>query len=134
MTTDVVRLSLFVAAALVFVVLLKQVRPELALPAGLAALVVLAVEIVSGFWGIAGALSDLASRARIDLYYFDVTVRVMVIAYVADLTAQACRDADQAALGAQVDMAGKVLIIALALPVVRAVLGIAERLLGQGNH
>ena len=61
--------------------------------------------------------------------FFPVIFKVLAVAYIADLTAQLCRDAGESAVGGKVELAGKVIIFYLALPILSAILEMIGTLL-----
>ena len=61
--------------------------------------------------------------------FFPVIFKVLAVAYIADLTAQLCRDAGESAVGGKVELAGKVIIFYLALPILSAILELIGTLL-----
>ena len=54
--------------------------------------------------------------------FFPVIIKVLAVAYVTDFTAQLCRDAGEGAIGSKVELAGKVIIFYLSMPVLTAIL------------
>ncbi|MHB8927182.1 MAG: stage III sporulation protein AD [Bacillota bacterium] len=74
-------------------------------------------------------LRDLASRANLNFLYLDTVLKIIGIAYVAEFGAQVCRDAQESAVAAKVELAGKVLIMVLAVPIVVAILEVILQLL-----
>jgi stage III sporulation protein AD len=114
-----------VGLAIVSVVLLlviRQQRPEiavlLALVVGLAVFFLVAQRLVA----ILDFLRDLASRARVDSLYLNTILKIVGIAYIAEIGAQVCRDAEDTTIASKVELAGKVLILVLAMPIVMAIL------------
>ena len=61
--------------------------------------------------------------------FFPVIFKVLAVAYISDLTAQLCRDAGESAVGGKVELAGKVIIFYLALPILSAILELIGTLL-----
>lgn len=61
--------------------------------------------------------------------YFSILIKVMITAYVADFTAQLCKDAGEASIAGKVELAGKVVIFAVASPVVLSVMELISRLI-----
>ncbi|NCB30439.1 MAG: stage III sporulation protein AD, partial [Clostridia bacterium] len=55
--------------------------------------------------------------------------KVIGIAYVVQFAAEACRDAGEGAVASKVELAGRVLIVAVALPALMAVLSLLTGLL-----
>ena len=121
-----------VGLAIVSVVLLlviRQQRPEiavlLALVVGLAVFFLVAQRLVA----ILDFLRDLASRARVDSLYLNTILKIVGIAYIAEIGAQVCRDAEDTTIASKVELAGKVLILVLAMPIVMAILETILRIL-----
>jgi len=75
------------------------------------------------------ALAELAARAKVERFYLDTVLRVIGVAYLAEFGSQICRDAGEGAIASKVELAGKVLIMVLAVPVVTAVVEVVLRLL-----
>ena len=112
---------------LVLLVVLRQERPEMALLVSLAAGTIMLIAVLIALAPALTVLSDLAARARVERYYLDTVLRVVGIAYLADFGAQVCTDAGESALARKVELAGKVIIMVMAIPVITAVL---EAILG----
>ncbi|MDD2215938.1 MAG: stage III sporulation protein AD [Eubacteriales bacterium] len=54
--------------------------------------------------------------------FFPILLKVLAVAYIADFVAQICRDAGENAIGDKVELAGKVIIFYLAIPVMMSVI------------
>ena len=67
-------------------------------------------------------LRETAERAGVSEGYFSVILKVIGIAYLSQFTAQLCLDAGERAIAAKVEMAGKVLIMAVSAPILVALL------------
>ena len=57
-------------------------------------------------------------------------LKVLAVAYITDFTAQLCRDAGEASIGSKVELAGKIIIFYLAMPILTAILELIKTLLG----
>lgn len=126
---DIQSVLAFAAISLVLLVVLREQRPEIAVLASLAAGAMLLVAALSALSPALAVLSDLAVKAKVERYYLDTVLKVIGVAYLADFGAQVCEDAGERALGHKVELAGKVLIMVMAVPVVSAVLEVVLRLL-----
>lgn len=112
----------FSLAAGVVLVLLRQQRPELAIQLAMAVGAVLFFLIIGRIMTVVDMLESLITRARVDGLYLNTVLRIIGIAYVAEFGAQMLRDAGEGAVAGKVEMAGKVLILVLAVPIILAVL------------
>lgn len=127
--TDVLRI---VGIALVFSVLLVILRKEAA-PYGaqlaIGLVVVLLLSLLRPISQLIDALGSLAQGAGIRSVYLGIVLKAIGIAAMTSIGAELCRDAGEDAAGQVVELAGKVFIMLLALPVVTAIIDLVVRLL-----
>ncbi|WP_374712123.1 stage III sporulation protein AD [Symbiobacterium terraclitae] len=112
--------------------LLRQQKPEIAMQLSIAAGVMLFVLMMARVLRVVEVMQTLASRASLDQAHMDTVLKIIGIAYVADFGAQVLQDAGERAVATKVEMAGKIIIMLLAVPIVLAVLDAILNLLGQG--
>ena len=67
-------------------------------------------------------LNSYAQKVNIDLVYFSTLLKIIGIAYIAEFGAEVCRDAGEGAIASKVELAGKVIIIILAVPIITSLL------------
>lgn len=121
-----------VGAALVASVLLVFLReryPALAVQLMIAFVATVFLLLVPVLSTVVGVFVDLGRRASLQTMYLDTVLRVIGVAYVASFGAQLCKDAKEEALAVAIELAGKVIIALLALPVLLGVLDGLLRLL-----
>lgn len=58
--------------------------------------------------------------------YFQILLRVVGITYLSEFAASLCRDAGFSAVGSQVELAGKLSIMAISLPILLALVEVIE--------
>jgi len=85
--------------------------------------------VVEKISSVFDALERMAREARVDPAYLKIVLKVIGIAYIAEFGAQAIRDAGHEAVAAKVELAGKVLILAMAVPIVTAMVETVVRML-----
>ncbi len=114
-----------VAASLV----LRAYRPELGLQIAVAAGVLILVLTLDELAAMSGFLGEVLGRFQIDTGYLKVMLKVIGVAYLAQFAADLCRDAGEGAVAGKVELAGRVLILALCLPVLAAILELVSSIL-----
>ncbi|MCP8616824.1 stage III sporulation protein AD [Salirhabdus salicampi] len=67
-------------------------------------------------------LSYMTTKANINLMYVESILKIIGIAYVAEFGAQITRDAGLSSIASKIELAGKVFIIILAVPILTAVI------------
>ncbi len=121
----ILEIAQVVGLAIVAVVLLlvvRQQRPEIAVLLSLVVGVVILFMVAQRLVAVLDFLRDLATRARVNSLYLNIILKIIGIAYIAEIGAQVCRDAQETSVAGKVELAGKLLILVLAMPVVMAIL------------
>lgn len=119
---EILQIVGFGLVAAVLIVLLRREKPEIALLISIAAGVVIFLFVLGKVGAVINVLKDLAVRANVNLMYLAAILKIVGIAYIADFGAQICRDAGEGALASKIELAAKVLILVLAVPIIMAVL------------
>jgi stage III sporulation protein AD len=120
--------GLGIIASLVLLLLRKE-RPELALGATLAAGLLLFFAVLPKISTVISVFGGMASESGLEPLYFGIILKVLAISYVADFASAICRDAGEELMATRVEMAGKVLVLVSALPIVQEVLNVIRSLL-----
>lgn len=115
--------------AVVLIVVIRQERPELALQISIAVGLGIVVFVIWKLVGIIRILEGLAQRAQLNMVYLSALLKIIGIAYVAEFGTQVCRDAGENALAFKVELAGKVMILILAVPIISSIVDTVQRLL-----
>lgn len=62
-------------------------------------------------------LEEIAINAKVNIIYVETILKVIGIAYIAEFAAQITKDAGQGAIASKIELAGKILILAMAIPI-----------------
>ncbi|MGI5854222.1 MAG: stage III sporulation protein AD [Bacillota bacterium] len=109
--------------------LIKEQRPEMALQIGLVTGALIFFLLLGKLTAVIYTIQQLAGRANVNPVYLNTVFRVLGVAYLAGFAAQICRDAGQGSIAARIDMAAKVLIMFMAIPILSAIIETVLRLL-----
>lgn len=104
--------------ATLLVVILREYRPELAMQVSLVAGIIVMLLVVSRIAGAVHVITETAVGAGINLVYLQTLLRIIGIAYLAEFGAQACRDAGEGSIASRVELAAKVIILVMAVPII----------------
>lgn len=107
----------------VFAILLLRVgRPEFAMAVSLGACVLILLFAGSTLTKVIEELQGLFRYIRLPDGYLSILLKILGISYLAEFGSALCRDAGQAAIAGQIEMAGKLAILVLSMPVVTSLL------------
>jgi stage III sporulation protein AD len=126
---DIMKIVMVGIIASVLAVLLKEEKPEIALAVSIVTGLVIFVFLISKLNSVMSVLKYFASRANIDVLYFSTILKVIAIAYITEFGAQICRDAGEGAIASKVELAGKVLIMVIAIPILAALMDIMIKII-----
>jgi stage III sporulation protein AD len=114
----------------VLINLLRQQKPELAMQLSIATGAMLFLLMISRVIQVVDVLQTLGTKARVDQAYLGTVLKIIGIAYVADFGSQVLQDAGEKSVATKVEMAGKILIMLLAVPIMIAIVDTVLKLLG----
>lgn len=129
----VFQFSAFALLASSIVILIRSYRPEIALQVSIIAGVMLLVYIVTQVSGVLDSLRALAERYGISMAYIGILVRIIGIAYLAQFAGEICKDAGEFAMASKVELGGRIMILAAALPAAVSLLELVASMLPV-NH
>jgi len=101
---------------------IKRQSPEIAIIITLAASILIFFMVLPALIYAVGIIQNLGSHLDSRIAYVPLVLQILGIAYVAELGAQVCIDAGESAIAAKIELAGKVLIMAAAAPILLDVL------------
>jgi stage III sporulation protein AD len=118
----------FAVAIAVASMLLRQIKPELATLLVVVASLAVFASLLSKMGAIFRVVEDLAQRASIGNLHMKTLLKIMGVAYVAEYGSQICRDAGEGSLGLKIELAGKLIILTLSIPLLLVILETILRL------
>ncbi len=113
--------ALAIAAAFCAVAL-KKYSPEISIVIAIAAGAILLVSILSRTMPVVRSLQQLTDSIGLDPQYGVVLMKTIGICFLCQFTSDACKDAGQNALAAKVELAAKIAVLLLALPLMENIL------------
>ena len=115
-------------SAVALAVLLRQYRAEYAMALGLVVSAAILLALMPVLRETIGLLTDIASKSGASQTW-GIIVKSIGLACVAGIAADVCRDAGESAMASKVELAGKVAILSLAMPMAMQLMELFERIL-----
>ncbi len=100
------------------VLILKEQKPNFAFLLTLFVGCSIFLFLVDKIYEIVQLLENIAQKANVDTMYIQTILKIIGIAYIADFASNITKDAGQGALAAKVELAGKILILTMAIPII----------------
>lgn len=113
-------------------VLLRRYHPEYSMAIGLIAGVVVLALLLSQIAPVVGRLSTLLNASSLPEEYGLVLFKALGVCLLSQLAADACRDAGETAMAEKAELAGKVFLLLLALPLFEKIAELVLSLMNGG--
>lgn len=125
---EVFKLVGFAIVATVLIIVIKDQKPEIAILLTSVAVIAIMMYAISRLSGIIDMLNTLVNSSGINKEFLTIILKVTGIAYIVEFGKNVCADAGQMAIATKLEMAGKVIIVALSLPLINALLTVVSGL------
>lgn len=106
----------------ILVMVIKQQKPEMAIQLTILFGVLILLFMVDKIAGVVTVLKNLSTRVNINSTYITIIFKIIGIAYIAEFGSQICRDAGEGVIAGKIELAAKILIMLIALPIMIAIM------------
>jgi len=106
------------------VVLIKQLKPEIAIVVGLAGSILILLNIATLLGTVIDTFTDLTEKTGIDSSLFMLLLKIVGVGYLTEFSANLCADTGSTSIADKILLAGKVIIMIIALPIITTLLDI----------
>lgn len=127
---NIVGIAGMAICAAVISAMLRRYHQEYAVFVTIAAGIVILVAIFSNVSPAVRQIGTLLSASGLTSDYAAILFKTLGICFLAQFAADACRDAGESALASNVELAGKIAIVILALPLFEKIAQTAVKLTG----
>lgn len=100
----------------------KEQKPIFAFLLTVFAGIVIFIFLVDQLYLIVTMLQKIAVNANINMVYVQTILKIIGIAYIVEFGAQIAKDAGQGAIASKIELAGKVFILVMAIPIITAII------------
>lgn len=103
-------------------VTLKKQSPEFSLLVSIITGVIIFILVCSRLGQVILILKQMANEAGIHTAYLGIVFKIIGISYIAQFGVQLCTDAGESSIASKIELAGKVLIMVVSIPIMLALL------------
>jgi stage III sporulation protein AD len=115
--------------ATVLILVIKEQKPMFAFLIAAATGVVIFMLLIGKIGAVIEVLKRLAENSGMESIYLKTVLKIIGIAYIAEFGAQIVRDAGQESIASKIELAGKVLILVLAIPIISIIIETVMKLM-----
>lgn len=115
--------------ALIIIVIMRQYRPDFVIYVSIVAGAIILFMLLDKITGIVNLLTSLSNKVSLNNEFIIILLKITGIAFLTEFAESICIDAGETAIASKVDLGGKIIIIAISIPVITALLELIVKLL-----
>ncbi len=119
----------FALIVTVLLIVIRKEKPEIAVILAVGAGAVVFSVLLKNIFQIITVFESLALKSQFNLDYLKLMIKILGLAYLAGFGAQICKDAGEGSMAAKIELAGKIVILSLGIPVMVGLLNTILRIL-----
>lgn len=125
---EIIKVVGFAIFATMLVVILKEEKKEFAVALSVIAGVMLLLFCISKIDPLINMLYQLVEKSGINSSFLVIILKVIGIAYLVELGKNICQDAGQSAIATKLEMAGKIIVVSISLPIFTSLISLLVEL------
>ncbi|HLS60635.1 MAG TPA: stage III sporulation protein AD [Virgibacillus sp.] len=119
---EIIQIVTIGIVASILYIILKDLNESIAFFLLLITAIIIFLAIIQRISIIFEMIESLGEKANIEDVYLQTILKIIGIAYIAELGASITRDAGLGSVAAKIELAGKIFILVLAVPIITAVI------------
>lgn len=119
---DMIKIAVLGIAGVLTALFLRECKSQFSVLISMATCMLIFFCILTRMESMAGVFSELAQYIAIKDSYLSILLKIVGISYVADFAANICKDAGYSAVAGQIELSGKITVLAVSAPIVLALL------------
>jgi stage III sporulation protein AD len=119
---DVIKIAALALTGVILGLCLQQVRSPLAQMISLATCILIIFYSLSKLSSVFEMINMMSNYFSEQKDYFRILLKIIGITYISDFASNICRDAGNSAIAGQIEIFGKISILAISSPIILALL------------
>ena len=109
--------------------ILKQYRPEFSIYISVIAGILIFSIVVVKLSSVVEIIKTLSSKLGTNMQFFSLLIKITGIAYLSEFATNICKDSGETAIASKVELAGRIIIIAMSVPILGALIDVVTNIL-----
>jgi len=126
---SIISLIVIGVIAAILSIVLKQYKPEFSIYISLIAGVMILIAAISALSPVLDTITELTNTIRLNGIYIEILLKALAICYISQLAIDVCKDAGESAIAGKLEMASKIAIVAISLPLFENLVALITKLI-----
>ena len=114
---------------LILVIVLKHYKPEFTIYISLLVGAIILIMVIDKLAGIIDILANLSAKANMNSEFLGILIKITGIAFLTEFAVSICKDSGETAIASKIDLGGKIMIVAISVPILSALLELVVKIL-----
>ena len=119
---DIIKIIGIAFLAVIIILILKQYRPEYAMYVSIIAGALIILLSLGKLNGIITLLNTISSKTSANGQFLSILLKITGIAFLTEFAVSVCKDSGESAIASKVELGGKIIIIAISIPIITSLL------------
>lgn len=126
----IIKLSILAIIGVSLATLFKNGKNEYSTYIGLGTAVILSFYAISKVGLIVDTINKVQNYVSISPTYIEALIKMLGITYISELTSSICKDAGYSSVSGQIEIFGKISILAISMPIVLSLIETIQKFIG----
>lgn len=125
-----IKVALLGLVAILMAVLFKKGKEEFSIYISIAACFLILLWGIGKLQVILDAIDQLQGYINLNKSYVGILIKIIGITYITEISSSLCKDSGYQAISDQIEIVGKLTILAISMPIILSILETVNRFLG----
>jgi len=126
---EIIQIAGIGIVAAVLVLIIKEQKPVFAFLLSLFTGIIIFLYLIGKISEVIQVIKNLAEQSNVNDIFLITILKIIGIAYIAEFAAQIVRDAGEVSIASKIELAGKILILFMAIPIITIIIETVMKLL-----
>lgn len=122
MNMDIIKIIGIAFLAVIIILILKQYRPEFAMYVSILAGALIIFMSIGKLEGVIQLLNTISNSTKGNGQFLGILLKITGIAFLTEFAVSVCKDSGETAIASKVDLGGKIIIVAISVPIISSLL------------
>ncbi len=126
---DILKICIIAIISVIVILTIKPQMANISIMIGIVSGVIMFIMIIPTLEEVLNSILDIVSMLDIGIEHIGIILKIIGISYICEFSSQICIDAGENAIASKIELAGKVLIMFISIPIITRLLGLITSLM-----
>ncbi len=126
---DILKICIIAIISVIVILTIKPQMANISIMIGIVSGVIMFIMIIPTLEEVLNSILDIVSMLDIGIEHIGIILKIIGISYICEFSSQICIDAGENAIASKIELAGKVLIMLISIPIITRLLGLITSLM-----